>query len=76
MPDQVSINIVKPGSTWLKGFPWMQGYIQQAKLEGIIKSVEDIKLNNENKKIVKERIMFDSKRREVRTKRTARKGRK
>ena len=59
-PDQVSIDSIKPGSTWLKGFKWMQGSIEQAKLDGIIKSVEDIKLNNENKKIVKEGIMFDT----------------
>ena len=38
----------------------MQGSIQQAKLDGVIKSVEDIKLNNETKKIFKEGIMFDT----------------
>ena len=40
-PDLVSLDSIKPGSNWLKGFPWMQGPIQ-AKLDGIIKSVEDI----------------------------------
>ena len=59
-PDLVSIDSIKPGSTWLKGFPWMQGSIEQAKLDGIIRSVEDIKLTNENKKAVKEGILFDT----------------
>ena len=36
-PDLVSLDSIKPGSTWLKGFPWMQGSIKQAKLDGIIK---------------------------------------
>ena len=49
-PDQVSLDSIKPGSTWLKRFPWMQGSIQQAKLDGTIKSVEDITLNNKDKK--------------------------
>ena len=49
-PDLVSLVSIKSGLTWLKRFPWMQGSIQQAKLDGIIKSVQDIKLNNETKK--------------------------
>ena len=59
-PDQVSIGSISPGLTWLKGFPWMPGTIEQAKQDGIVKSVNNIKINNESKKTVKEGIMFDT----------------
>ena len=57
-PDQVSIGSISPVLTWLTGFPRMQGSKEQAKQDGIVKSVEDIKLNNESKKTVKEGIVF------------------
>ena len=59
-PNLVSRDSIKPRSTWLKGYPWMQESIDKAKSDGVIKSVEDIKLNNDTKKVVKEGIMFDT----------------
>ena len=38
----------------------MQGSIKQAKLDRVIKSVKDIKLNNKTKKLVKEGIAFNT----------------
>ena len=37
----------------------MQRSLKEARKEGIIKHIEDIKLNNENKKKVKDGIVFD-----------------
>ena len=59
-PDLVSHDNNMPGSTWLKGYPWMQELIDKVKSNGIIKSVEDIRLNNDAKKVVKEGIVFDT----------------
>ena len=37
----------------------MQRSLEEARKEGIIKHIKDIKLNNENKKKVKDSIVFD-----------------
>ena len=58
-PNLVYLDSIKPGSTLLRGFPWMQESIEKAKLDGIIKSIEDIKLNNKTKMLVKEGIVFN-----------------
>ena len=59
-PDRISVESVKPGSVWLKGHPWMCKSIDQARKDGVIKNIEDIKLNNEKKKIIKDGIIFDT----------------
>ena len=59
-PDKISVESVKPGSVWLKGHPWMCRSIDQARKDGVIKNIEDIKLNNEKKKIIKDGIIFDT----------------
>ena len=59
-PDKISVESVKPGSVWLKGHPWMCKSIDQARKDGVIKNIEDIKLNNEKKKIIKDGIIFDT----------------
>ena len=38
----------------------MQESIEKAKLDGVIKSVKDIKLSNKTKKLVKEGIVFNT----------------
>ena len=58
-PDEITVDSVRPGSIWLKGHPWMQRSLEEARKEGIIKHIEDIKLNNENKKKVKDGIVFN-----------------
>ena len=57
-PNKITVDSVRPGSIWLKGHPWMQRSHKEARMEGIIKLIEDIKLPNENKK-VKDGIVFD-----------------
>ena len=56
-PDQVSIGRISPVSMWLKEFPWMQIAKEYAKQDGILNSVENIKLNNESKKTIKDGIV-------------------
>ena len=58
-PNKITVDSVKPRYIWLKGHPWMQRSLEEARKEGIIKHMEDIKLNNENKKKVKDGIVFD-----------------
>jgi len=58
-PDKITVDSVSPGSIWLKGHPWMQRSLEEAMNEEIIKHIENIKLNNENKKKVKDGIVFD-----------------
>ena len=57
-PDKITIDSVLPGSIWLKDHSWMQRSLKVARKEGIIKHIEDIKLNNKNKKKVKDGIVF------------------
>ena len=59
-PDKITVDSVRPGSIWLKGHPWMQRSLKEARKEVIIKHIQDIKLNNENKKKVKDGIVFDT----------------
>ena len=59
-PNLISAASVQPGSTWLKGKPWMLGWLEAAKEKGIIKHVEDIKLSNDGKKIFSEGVVFDT----------------
>ena len=44
----------------MKGYPWMNKPLEVAKEAGIIKTVQDIKLTNESRKLVKEGIVFDA----------------
>ena len=37
-PDDITADSVKPGSVWLKGKPWMNMSVEQAKHEGTIKT--------------------------------------
>lgn len=57
-PDKITVDGVSPGSISLKGHSWMQRSMEEARKEGIIKHIEDIKLNNENKR-VKDGIVFN-----------------
>ena len=59
-PNEITADSVRPGSVWLKGKPWMNKSVEQAKKEGVIKHVEDIKLSNDKKKIFGEGVAFDS----------------
>ena len=59
-PDLITAESVKPGSVWLSGCEWMKGSLDKAKKEGVIKTVDDIKLSNEKKKSFKEGIAYDS----------------
>lgn len=59
-PELITSDSVRPGSIWMKGKPWMQMSIDKAKDLGIIKTVEDIKLSNDNKKVFKEGIVYDT----------------
>ena len=58
-PIKITVDSVSPGSTWLKGHPWMQRSLEEARKEGIIKHIKDMKLNNGNKKKVKDGIIFN-----------------
>ena len=55
-PNEITADSVKPGSVWLKG---MTKSVEQAKKEGIIKHVDDIKLFNYKKKIFGEGVAYD-----------------
>ena len=59
-PDEITADSVRPGSVWLKGKPWMNMSMEQAKQEGIIKHVNDIKLSNDKKKIFGEGVAYDT----------------
>ena len=59
-PDEITADSVKPGSVWLKGKPWMNKSVEQAKLDGIIKHVDDIRLSNDKKKTFGEGVAYDS----------------
>ena len=59
-PDAVSACSVLPGSEWLCGKEWMKKSYQEAVAEGIVKSVKDIKLTNDAKKVMKEGVIFDT----------------
>ena len=58
-PDSVSASSVMPGSIWLSGKKWMEKPYEDIVNEGIIKSVHKIKLTNDERKILKEGIIYD-----------------
>ena len=57
-PSQVTTESVLPGSEWLSGKEWMRWPYDKAVEKGIIKSVKSIKLSNDEKKVLKEGIVF------------------
>ena len=59
-PELITAESVRPGSIWLSGYDWMKDSLEQAHKDGIIKSVEDIKLTNDKKKTFKEGIAYDA----------------
>ena len=59
-PELITPDSVRPGSIWLCGKDWMKLPVNQAQEAGIIKTVEDIKLSNEKKKVFKEGIAYDT----------------
>ena len=58
-PSSVSMESILPGSEWLEGKNWLKESHTTAVANGIIKSVHEIKLSNEAKKVMKEGIIFD-----------------
>ena len=56
----VSANSVKENSEWLLGKGWMRLSLADAVKTGAIKPLRELKLSHENKKSVKEGIIFDS----------------
>ena len=58
-PDILSIEHFCPGSEWEKGKPWMKLEVKQAEEQGVIKPVEMIKLEDEEKKAFKKGITYD-----------------
>ena len=59
-PDAVNVQSILPGSEWLSGKEWMRKSHEEALAEGVIKSVKDIKLSNDEKKKMKEGVIFDT----------------
>ena len=59
-PELITADSVRPGSIWMVGTDWMKFSISKAQELNIIKTVEDIKLTNDKKKILKEGIAYDS----------------
>ena len=59
-PDKVKVEDVMPGSEWLNGKEWMKLPYEDAIKSGVIKTVQDIKLSNDEKKIMREGIVFDT----------------
>ena len=59
-PENVTADSVRPGSVWMSGKDWMKLSISKAQEIGVIKTVQDIKLTNEKKKVFKEGIVFDT----------------
>ena len=49
-PDKIDANSVRPGSVWMSGHEWMKLSLEDAQASGVIKPVETIKLQNDNKK--------------------------
>ena len=59
-PELLKPEQLMPGSEWLCGKTWMTEPISSAVSSGVIKGVNDIKLDNDAKKLLKEGIMLDS----------------
>ena len=56
----VTAKSVKENSQWLVGTDWMRLSLQEATESGAIKPLKDLKLSQENKKSLKEGVIFDS----------------
>ena len=59
-PELLKVEQLLPGSEWLCGKEWMKEPVQDVVKSGVIKTVSDIKLDNDAKKLLKEGIMLDS----------------
>ena len=59
-PDLLKPEHILPGSDWCEGKDWMKLSIEDALRSGAIKSVRDIKMDNEAKKAFKEGVIQDS----------------
>ena len=57
--ELITADSVKPGSVWLTGTDWMRCSITKAKELGVVKSAEDIKLTNDERKIFKKELVYD-----------------
>ena len=58
-PDDLKIEDFSPGSEWEKGKPWMKLRVEEAVENGIIKPVEKIRLEDEEKKPFKKGIAYE-----------------
>ena len=58
-PNDVTADTVMPGSDWLQGKPWLKLSYDEMIKQGVIKTVSDIKLSNDAKKVMKEGMVFD-----------------
>ena len=52
--DFVTADLLRPGNYWLNGKEWMKMSVEKAQSEGIIKSSQDIILDNDAKKKLRE----------------------
>ena len=59
-PELITADSVKPGSLWLKGADWIKLSIEKAKEAGVIKSAGDIKLSNDEKKVFRKELVYDT----------------
>ena len=59
-PDLLKPEHILPGSEWFTGKSWMMQSVEHAMESGAIKSLTDIKLDDEAKKLFKEGVMLDS----------------
>ena len=57
-PELLKPEQLMPGSEWLCGKTWMTEPISSAVTSGVIKGVNEIKLDNDAKKLLKEGIML------------------
>ena len=58
-PDSLKIEDFCPGSEWEKGKEWMKLEIKEAEEKGVIKHVDQIKLEDEEKKVFKKGINYE-----------------
>lgn len=58
-PADVGIKDVMPGSIWMCGYPWMRRPLEEAIKIGTVKSIENIRLENDQKRILKQGITHD-----------------
>ena len=59
-PDLLKPEDIVPGSNWMSGLPWMKLNVEAAVETGIIKHIEDIKMDNDARKAFKEGVLLDS----------------